>query len=64
MSKSDTVSVLWDNSIIFKRHLYSGIQNLVPDNNVHTIIVLVTSIFGTPLYRGKGYFFLGPETRV
>ena len=51
-------TLLWDSSIQwtspFRRH------KIWSQKNVH-IFVSVTSIEGTPLFRGKGHFFWVPK---
>ena len=42
-------------SLSFETPPFSG-HNICSGKNVHTISVLVTSIEGTPLFRGKGHF--------
>ena len=34
-----------------------------PEKNVHIIFVFVTSVLGTPLFRGKGHCFWVPKPR-
>ena len=34
-----------------------------PEKNVHTIFVFVTSVLGTPLFRGRGHCFWVPKPR-
>ena len=50
---------------LFQEHLHSEdtTWNLVPEN-VHIIFVSITSVEGTPLFRGKGHFFWVPRPRL
>ena len=54
-------SLFWDNSILgtppFRGH------KLWSRKNAHIIFVSVTSIEGTPLFRGKGQFFGVPKAK-
>ena len=50
-------------SLSFETLPFRG-HNICSEKNVHTIFVLVTSIKGTPLFRGKGHSFPGSRNPV
>ena len=55
-----TVEPLLWNTFIQRSPLFKG-RKLRSRKNVHMIFVFVTSIEGTPLFRGKGHLFWVPK---
>ena len=55
---TNNIIILYSGTSVYSRDSsIQGTQNLAP-TNIHIIFLSVSSVEGTPLFRGKGHFFL------